>query len=146
MHRNDDWLNTLWTNCSFLSTGLVRELQMKHALVQQAQTTRKGVRPRFNSAEGCYSKARAACARPAKALRERPQSVCPSGLSSVAALVHARCTLRSSQNFRTLPHGVRQVITSNKQLRVKYAHKVARAGFPPSICSSPSQRGAVARK
>jgi hypothetical protein len=52
MHRNDLRINTLWKQCSFLSTSLVKQLRYKLGHQQCVTGGRKAC---FNSAEGCYS-------------------------------------------------------------------------------------------
>jgi len=54
-HKNTDKVNTLWTACDFLGAGLLQELQSKQAQFQRAKDAGERIRPRFNSAEGCYS-------------------------------------------------------------------------------------------
>ena len=54
-HRNAPEVNGLWAQCPHLGSGLVRELETKHAIVRKLQQEGKGGRTRFISAEGCYS-------------------------------------------------------------------------------------------
>ena len=54
-HKNNEKVNTLWTACAFLGSGLLQELQSKQAQFQRAKDAGERIRPRFNSAEGCYS-------------------------------------------------------------------------------------------
>ena len=54
-HKNTPLVNLLWTACDFLGTGLLHELQTKQAQFEKAKEAGEKLRPRFNSAEGCYS-------------------------------------------------------------------------------------------
>ena len=55
-HKNTPQVNTLWTACDFLGAGLLQELNTKQAQVTRAREAgQEHIRPRFNSAEGCYS-------------------------------------------------------------------------------------------
>ena len=57
-HRNTRKVSSLWMSCDFLNEGLLHELQVKHAQVERAKEAgQQNTRPRFNSAEGCYSAA-----------------------------------------------------------------------------------------
>jgi hypothetical protein len=54
-HRNAAKVNTLWTQCPHLGSGLVRELEAKREIVRKMAEEGKRGRTRFISAEGCYS-------------------------------------------------------------------------------------------